>query len=188
MIKQFFCYVLLFVVSLTGCASRSQDEIEDRKPDDAISISICESKPDNFYYIGHTTNTDNLTTYLFRGENLTAETVCEFSNAVTATSFDGYGKIEIDVVQIEEYGFVGAFSISNYSNDFIYSANFEDLCVLKIVDSDTIWECVHDPQTYTGISGIKYLIVEEWFQRNAEEAEIDWYEVWPDLEGIEVRK
>ena len=178
---------ILLAALMIGCASRTQYEveIEDRNPDDALSEFICENKPENFYYIGHTTNTDNVTSYCFRGEVLTAESISDFANVVTAASFEGYGKIRVYVMEIDGGADPVLFTISNYSSDFIYSANYENLCVLKLGDDGSALEVIHDPQTYIEVDGIKYLIAKEWFLQNAENAGIDWYEVWPDLEGID---
>lgn len=42
--------------------------------------------------------------------------------------------------------------------------------------------------TYINLKNIKYLRVVDMVNQNAKEEGIDWYEIWPDLEGYEVFK
>ncbi|MCM1186166.1 MAG: hypothetical protein NC345_06495 [Lachnospira sp.] len=44
----------------------------------------------------------------------------------------------------------------------------------------------NDPETYKNFPDIRYLRVSPKIQKAADEAGIDWYEYWPDLETVEV--
>lgn len=76
-------------------------------------------------------------------------------------------------------------SLKNYTSDNSEQADYEGFYALSIsyfMNSEE--ESFKDPQTYTGIEGIKHLRIDSEMQKKAEEQGIDWYEIWPDLEDV----
>ncbi len=76
------------------------------------------------------------------------------------------------------------FALMNYSSEGVLTENGK-FSYLYICDSDLARheEFYMNPDTYTALSDIRYLEIEEPMQTLAEEAGIDWYEVWPELES-----
>ena len=96
-------------------------------------------------------------------------------------------KIAVYVEAKNTHGSESVLSLKNYSNDNSEQADYEGFYALSTSYLDnTAQESLKDPQTYTGIEGIKYLRIDSEMQKRAEEQGIDWYEVWPDLEEVVV--
>ena len=91
-------------------------------------------------------------------------------------------------VEVENtHGSESVLSLKNYSNDNSEQADYEGFYALSIsYFKNSEEERLKDPQTYTGIEGIKYLEINTEIQKKAEEQGIDWYEIWPDLEDVVV--
>ena len=83
------------------------------------------------------------------------------------------------------HGLESVLNLKNYSNDNSEQSDYEGFYVLSISYPD-FEEGLRNPQTYTGIEGIKYLRIDSEMQKRAEEQGIDWYEIWPDLEDVVV--
>lgn len=95
----------------------------------------------------------------------------------------GKEKIAIYVEVEDPYGSESVLNLKNYSNDNSEQSDYEGFYVLSISYPD-FEEGLRNPQTYTGIEGIKYLRIDSEMQKRAEEQGIDWYEIWPDLEDV----
>ena len=94
-------------------------------------------------------------------------------------------KIAVYVKVENTHGVESVLSLKNYSNDNSEQADYEGFYALSIsyfMNSEE--ESFKDPQTYTGIEGIKHLRIDSEMQKKAEEQGIDWYEIWPDLEDV----
>ena len=80
------------------------------------------------------------------------------------------------------------FCLCNSSDKNRTYVNYENLECLRIWGSTVGSEesIYNDPATYKDFPNIKCLWVSEKIQKKADEAGIDWYEYWPDLEKVEV--
>ena len=185
--KKIIILLIFSIVFFSGCAGDHRDttELVDKKPDDEISKIISENKPENFYYTYHETDMDGVLKYHYWGDELTAESICKFAEAAMEVQVDGYDKVAVVVDVSTYYGNAGAFVITNYNNDFISWANYSEMSVLKLLNPEGSWNALYDPNTFTNISGVRYLIIDEQLQGRADKEGIDWFEVWPDLEGVE---
>ena len=79
---------------------------------------------------------------------------------------------------------LSVFALENYSSEGVLTEDGK-LSYLYIPNSDHARheEFYMNPDTYTALSDIRYLEIEYPMQKLAEEAGIDWYEVWPELES-----
>lgn len=81
------------------------------------------------------------------------------------------------------------FSLCNSNDRNQADVNYDKLECLGIWGAKTSFgedSIYNDPATYKNFPGIKCLWVSEKIQKAADEAGIDWYEYWPELEKVEV--
>ena len=82
--------------------------------------------------------------------------------------------------------------ISNYiASDKEKTKQLDELEYLCIIGThDSIYNETspyNEPSTYFNIEGIKYLEISKKIAEIAEEQGVDWYEVFPELEMLEIR-
>ncbi len=184
--------ILLMVIGvllLCGCAFDGERGI---KPDDDLSAYVCESIGDTFRYIGKKQKPNDVTDYMYYApySSLTAENISLFMNTVAEMSVNDSERIEFNICPQIPGGYGGTCSLQNYieltdDDEKIY-IGYSEMCVYTIGYQELSEPILTDPTTFTGVKGVKYLIISSDMQEKADEAGIDWYEIWPDLEGVEV--
>lgn len=191
MIKKLKHLMLIFmtIVLFCGCGFDSKRGID---PDDELSASVCDSIGDTFRYLGQKQKPDDVIDYMYFApyESLTSENISNFMNTVASLSVDNTKHIEFNICPQVENGYGGTCSLQNYielSDDgdkkFI---EFSEMCVYTITYQELSDPILTEPSTFIGVEGVKYLIISNRMQEKAEEEGIDWYEIWPDLEDIEI--
>ena len=184
--------ILLMVIGallLCGCGFDSYQAV---KPDDELSTFICDSIGDTFRYLGKEQQYDGAINYEYYApyESITPENITLYMNAVASLSVE---KAEHTVFSLSPQipgGSGGVCSMQNYiglsNNEEKSVLEFSEMCVYTISYQDISDPILMEPSTFIGVVGVKYLRVSKDMQEKADEAGIDWYEIWPDLEGIEV--
>lgn len=178
------------MLMLTGC--RIVVPYYNHKADDAISRAIYKKVgAKELYYqekeVLAETNRICYTYYLNQEKEGVAEAAIEAANKVIEQE-----KINSRIELIFEGDMPGGsevvFIIGNFSDYNSTCAKYETLrrltiCGTRVGSQNSIY---NDPATYRNFPNIKYLRVSEKIQKNADEAGIDWYEYWPDLEKVEM--
>ena len=123
--------------------------------------------------------------YYYIIEKCDRDTITRFAKVLNDLAQEEKKKIAIYVEVEDPYGSESVLNLKNYSNDNSEQADYERFYALSISYPD-FEEELRNPQTYTGIEGIKYLRIDSEMQKRAEEQRIDWYEIWPDLEDVVV--
>lgn len=90
-------------------------------------------------------------------------------------------------VEVRDGSGYDIFNVSNYPAT---DKSHEGSCILTILDrtdqASNVKGVLLDPSLYSQIDGVKELYVSEEVQKYAEDAGINWYTYWPDLEKTEV--
>lgn len=183
--------VLLFSMLLCGCGFH---EVQTVEPNDDLSKYINSCMGDSIKYLGLSRNKDGVTIYTYYAEfeSLTPENIASFVDAVSSYSNDLSEKVRVELtVQIPD-GTGGGCSLQNYlliSYDGNSESNYieySDLCVYTISWQTLSDPILQEPSTFFSESeNIRYLLIASDMQAKAESEGIDWYSIWPNLEGIE---
>ena len=179
--------VLLLICS---CNSKSSYAVD---PDDSISESICNNINNVFDYMGKDDYYDGSTIYRFfgGGDSLTDENIALFTSSVSALQIDGARRIIVELDVHIPGGYGGCCSLQNYmpsSDNNVVTDQFEiydKLSVYTITWQDLSRPNLLNPHIYTDAKDVRYIFIADEMQEKAEEEGIDWYEIWPELEGIE---
>ena len=92
-------------------------------------------------------------------------------------------------IQVEAEGSNLHFSVENFSDVELEEADFDGMYAIHIFDPESIPGYAEEaciPSLYTKIQGIRKLYIGPKMKKQAEKEGIDWYELWPDLEEVEV--
>ena len=176
---------LLILVVLAGCG---RDKVDGVKPNDELSENICNNTDGLFTFLGSEKNYENALVYSYYidGE-INEENIALIINSASSISAKYDEKVCINVETWIPGGIGGLCSISNYYQmaDGTYYV-YPDLCVYTVLWQDLTTSDAREPSAFTGAEGIKYFRVDDRMNEKAKEQEINWYEIWPDLEGVEV--
>ncbi len=156
-------------------------------PYDKFSRAIYREMGDDIWYYYKDKGRSGEKEYYYIIEKCDRDTITRFSKVLNGLGQKEKKKIAVYVEAKNTHGSESVLSLKNYSNDNSEQADYEGFYALSIsyfMNSEE--ERFKDPQTYTGIEGIKYLEINTEMQKKAEEQGIDWYEVWPDLEDVVV--
>ena len=156
-------------------------------PNDKFSYVVCKEMGDDIWYYYKNKGRSGEKEYYYIIEKCDRDTITRFSKVLNDLAQEEKKKIAVYVEAKNTHGSESVLSLKNYFNDNSEQADYEGFYALSIsyfMNSEE--ERFKDPQTYTGIEGIKYLEINTEMQKRAEEQGIDWYEVWPDLEDVVV--
>lgn len=184
--KKYLSFFLLLLMCLMGCAGGIVSH-SNAKPEDSIAETVFEVIGDDYWYLGKMDYSD--------GEGATYEYLVRMGddNDVERAA-EKILSIELDEKQYAFTFFMETsngvyeqiFCMKNYVEEsngtIIYSERADCLrinCIYFGVNEE--W----DIHSFTSIENIRHLEISEFLQGKAEEAGIDWFEVWPDLEGVE---
>ena len=182
------CIIIAFILFGLSRMNRCGDNSPNRGiPYDKFSRAIYREMGDDIWYYYKDKGRSGEKEYYYIIEKCDRDTITRFSKVLNDLAQEEKKKIAVYVEAKNTHGSESVLSLKNYSNDNSEQADYEGFYALSIsyfMNSEE--ESFKDPQTYTGIEGIKYLRIDSEMQKKAEEQGIDWYEVWPDLEDVEV--
>ena len=187
-IKKIIGISIVFVLILLGLSrmNRCGDNSPNRGiPYDKFSRAIYREMGDDIWYYYKDKGRSGEKEYYYIIEKCDRDTITRFSKVLNDLAQEEKKKIAIYVEVEDPYGSESVLNLKNYSNDNSERADYERFYALSISYPD-FEEELRNPQTYTGIEGIKYLRIDSEMQKRAEEQRIDWYEIWPDLEDVVV--
>ena len=187
-IKKIIGISIVFVLILFGLSrmNRCGDNSPNRGiPYDKFSRAIYREMGDDIWYYYKDKGRSGEKEYYYIIEKCDRDTITRFSKVLNDLAQEEKKKIAIYVEVEDPYGSESVLNLKNYSNDNSEQADYERFYALSISYPD-FEEGLRNPQTYTGIEGIKYLRIDSEMQKRAEEQGIDWYEIWPDLEDVVV--
>ena len=185
-IKKIIGISIVFVLILLGLSrmNRCGDNSPNRGiPYDKFSRAIYREMGDDIWYYYQDKGRSGEKEYYYIIEKCDRDTITRFAKVLNDLAQEEKKKIAIYVEVEDPYGSESVLNLKNYSNDNSEQADYERFYALSISYPD-FEEELRNPQTYTGIEGIKYLRIDSEMQKRAEEQGIDWYEIWPDLEDV----
>ena len=177
-----FVLILLGLSRMNRCGNNSPNR---GIPYDNFSRAIYREMGDDIWYYHKEKGRSGEKEYYYIIEKCDRDTITRFSKVLNDLAQEEKKKIAIYVEVEDPYGSESVLNLKNYSNDNSEQADYERFYALSISYPD-FEEELRNPQTYTGIEGIKYLRIDSEMQKRAEEQGIDWYEIWPDLEDVVV--
>ena len=180
------CIIIAFILFGLSRMNRCGDNSPNRGiPYDKFSRAIYREMGDDIWYYYKDKGRSGEKEYYYIIEKCDRDTITRFSKVLNDLAQEEKKKIAIYVEVEDPYGSESVLNLKNYSNDNSERADYERFYALSISYPD-FEEGLRNPQTYTGIEGIKYLRIDSEMQKRAEEQGIDWYEIWPDLEDVVV--
>lgn len=180
------CIIIAFILFGLSRMNRCGDNSPNRGiPYDKFSRAIYREMGDDIWYYYKDKGRSGEKEYYYIIEKCDRDTITRFSKVLNDLAQEEKKKIAIYVEVEDPYGSESVLNLKNYSNNNSEQADYERFYALSISYPD-FEEGLRNPQTYTGIEGIKYLRIDSEMQKRAEEQGIDWYEIWPDLEDIVV--
>ena len=189
-IKKIIGISIVFVLILFGLSrmNRCGNNSPNRGiPYDNFSRAIYREMGDDIWYYYKDKGRSGEKEYYYIIEKCDRDTITRFAKVLNDLAQEEKKKIAIYVEVENTHGSESVLSLKNYSNDNSEQADYEGFYALSIsYFKNSEEERLKDPQTYTGIEGIKYLEINTEIQKKAEEQGIDWYEIWPDLEDVVV--
>ncbi len=177
-----FVLILLGLSRVNRCGNNSPNH---GTPYDNFSRAIYREMGDDIWYYYKDKGRSGEKEYYYIIEKCDRDTITRFAKVLNDLAQEEKKKIAIYVEVEDPYGSESVLNLKNYSNDNSEQADYERFYALSISYPD-FEEELRNPQTYTGIEGIKYLRIDSEMQKRAEEQRIDWYEIWPDLEDVVV--
>lgn len=187
-IKKIIGISIVFVLILFGlsrmnrCGNNSPNH---GIPYDNFSRAIYREMGDDIWYYHKEKGRSGEKEYCFVIEKCDRDTLTRFTKILNNLGQKEKKKIAVYLAIENAHGLESALNLKNYTNDNSEQADYEGFYALSTSYLDnTAQESLKDPQTYTGIEGIKYLRIDSEMQKRAEEQGIDWYEIWPDLEDV----
>ena len=175
-----FVLILLGLSRVNRCGNNSPNH---GTPYDNFSRAIYREMGDDIWYYYKDKGRSGEMEYYYIIEKCDRDTITRFAKVLNDLAQEEKKKIAIYVEVEDPYGSESVLNLKNYSNDNSEQADYERFYALSISYPD-FEEELRNPQTYTGIEGIKYLRIDSEMQKRAEEQRIDWYEIWPDLEDV----
>lgn len=185
-VKKIIGISIVFVLILFGLSrmNRCGNNSPNRGiPYDKFSRAIYREMGDDIWYYYKDKGRSGEKEYYYIIEKCDRDTITRFAKVLNDLAQEEKKKIAIYVEVEDPYGSESVLNLKNYSNDSSEQSDYEGFYVLSISYPD-FEEGLRNPQTYTGIEGIKYLRIDSEMQKRAEEQGIDWYEIWPDLEDV----
>ena len=175
-----FVLILFGLSRMNRCGNNSPNR---GIPYDKFSRAIYREMGDDIWYYHKEKGRSGEKKYYYIIEKCDKDTINRFTKVLNILGQKEKKKIAVYVEAKFVHGLESVLNLKNYSNDNSEQSDYEGFYVLSISYPD-FEEGLRNPQTYTGIEGIKYLRIDSEMQKRAEEQGIDWYEIWPDLEDV----
>lgn len=175
--------IFLGIISISSCGYHDYD----LEPDDAFSKEIKIEFEDSVYYRGCDYSDRYGKEYEFQIKTKDPDLVKKFIEYVNNELNGQNEKITVYVSVNVFEGVSGLFSLSNYSEEELDYPDYNNFAYLRInhirEDHDEFWD---DINLYSSITGIRKLEVPDKLQNGVNSSEIDWYDIFPDLEEVVV--
>lgn len=177
------------LVVLLGCGYFGVGYYEsyDRKPDNEFSKKVKEEFGDAIYYQETTGLSNGVVQYTFLIREYSIENIVKLQELANAEIADKETKSTVGIMVDFSHGAQCAFSISNFSNSSLDNPDYDAFSNLRIgyleFEHDSFWD---DVSIYYSLSDIKKLRISDQLQEYADTYEVDWYQIWPGLEDVEV--
>ncbi len=182
------CIIIAFILFGLSRVNRCGNNFPRHEiPNDNFSYVVCKEMKNDIWYHYKKKGRSGEKEYCFVIEKCDRDTITRFAKVLNDLGKKEKKKTAVYVKVENTHGVESVLSLKNYSNDNSEQADYEGFYALSIsyfMNSEE--ESLKNPQTYTGIEGIKHLRIDSEMQKRAEEQGIDWYEVWPDLEDVVV--
>ena len=162
--------------------------IELIRPADELTRAVRKATGKALYYYGKEESDSGVAQYEYQIKKQDKEAVANLLNALNDAIENEQGKIRVSVwAKMSVNGLECVFALQNFSDAGLGEADYDGMQAIWIGEPDMVdEECFYDPSFYTGIEGIRKLSIAPQMQKKAEKEGIDWYEIWPDLEEVEV--
>ena len=162
-------------------------KIEFISPSDELPRAVRKAAGKDFYYLGKEESDSGVTEYEYEIRTLEKGAIANLVNALNDAVENEQGKITVKVYLEDSGALCPIFSADNFSDAGLEAADYDGMyaiCIRKPGDTCDLFG--DSPSIYTGIEGIKKLSLNAGMKKQAEKEGIDWYELWPDLEEVEV--
>lgn len=177
--------IVILIAGSIRIAKIYKNEMEKRN--DPVIKAIQEVLKDNVTLCGYDKNEDSGIRYYVYSLNVyEKDVIAAMESALNSIEEKLQNRICVTIRDdwSSSKGRLPVFALENYSSEGVLTEDGK-LSYLYIPDSH---HAEHrgfymNPDTYTALSDIRYLEIEDRMQTLAEEAGIDWYEVWPELES-----
>lgn len=181
--------IFLFVMSITGCGN-DRYIVTNKKADDEISQAIYDQLGKKMCYQNSSFNKNEEVLYYFyivndyKDENL----LVDMANTVNEKlkEDDISSRICLVIWEVIPGGTRTMACLSNYYEDDAGYESYETLQCLEIRGAECGYKTYNEVSAYVNLKNIKSVIVEKGIDKRLEEQEIDWYEIWPDLEHYDI--
>ena len=158
-----------------------------RRPDDELSRVIKKVTGDDFYYRGKEEWGFGVILYEYQIKKQDREAVANLANTLNTIVKNEPEKVSIWVGMETQGRLEEVFSLENFSDAELDEADYDGMYSIGIYKpKDAHDTCFDSPSVYTEIEGIRKLTIDAEMKKQAEKEGIDWYEIWPDLEEVEV--
>ena len=158
------------------------------KPDDVVSYAIEEViNSEDIHYQGKETTSDGVTYYKYLIIHQKYEQLDPLVSVINSLLQEGKieGKINLDIWINHSGGNGRTAQLANYSDSSLKAPDYDGL--QGLICSGWPGAIVYaDPSVYISLQDIRSLLIDKDMQTRAENRNIDWYEIWPELENVEV--
>lgn len=184
MTKKFtlFIVVLCMGILFGGCG---KTEYKNHKANDELSKAVYEAVGEDIYYQRKKKEDNGGLSYKFYAENHTEESLHKFIDIVDNNLTNRDDKVIIYLGTYLPGGFDIAMKIQNYTDPSVEKADLSGAKYVSALCVDSS-ELYNDPEIYTYFKDVRYFEIQRYLQEKAEEKGIDWYQVWDNLESVEI--
>ncbi len=187
--KRIIIYFAIITLLLTGCGVRTYHY---KVPNDELSKAIYEEFGYDIYYENKYIDEFGCTCYWYVVMSDEEDLLYNFVTTVNAVMQENDITEKIKIFYAAE-GLPGSTMsiavLTNYSDRELESPDYETLqyvSILGVEHADEKFDFYNGPSTYLNLPDIRYLEVNQKINDQAKEQGINWYEVWPDLEQMEI--
>lgn len=181
--------IFWFVMTITGCGN-AHFTVANKKADDKISQAVYEQLGTKMCYEGSSYDKDEEILYYhyvvndYEEEDLLVDMVEIINEKMIEENISS--RICLVIREVIAGGTRTSVSLYNYYVDESGYEPYNTLQSLKIWGAEGEYQTYNEVSAYENLKDIKAVIVEKGINNRLEEQEIDWYEIWPDLEHYDI--
>ncbi len=187
--KKISIYFIIITILLTGCGGITYDN---KMPDDEISRAVYEALGTDVYYVKSYKNEFDVICYWYIVKSYDSDLLYKFVTTINEAIEENEITEKVSISYMTEIPgcLASIIELSNYSNRVLKKPDYEKLQHVEIegtmVNVEKEFDFYNDPSTYFNLPDVRYLEVNQKINDQAKEQGINWYEVWPDLEQMEI--
>lgn len=193
-------YTLLIILILIIIASNCGEYIiKKMEKHDTVARAVHKQVGRKVSYWRKAISTDGIRQYMYSILDEEEKTLVDMAETVDEVLKEKDIREKVVLVIMEEWDgrdlLIPVINLSNYNEVVVGVSDDSDdyqsqsLNYLIIYGNEGSKNSLYNQaSTYINLKNIKYLRVVDVVNQNAKEEGIDWYEIWPDLEGYEVFK